>query len=247
MEYLDFFRQRRTIRKYSDREISDAEINEMLEAAFNAPTTGGMQLYSVIITRSEEGKKALSPLHFNQPCLASAQAVLTFCADFNRFEKWCELSKAEPGFNNVQSLVAAMLDTTIVAQQFCTIAEMNGMGTCYLGTTTYNAPEIAELLRLPSRVVPVITVTLGYPEDNSEKADRISSDAMIHRGHYRDYSPEVIKSYYAEKENREDSRRFVEENGKESLAQVFTEVRYPKGNNEHFSEIFKEFVRKQGF
>lgn len=247
MEHLDFFNERRTIRRYSDREISDSDINDMLEAAFNAPTTGGMQLYSVVITRSEAGKEALSPLHFNQPCLKSAQAVLTFCADFNRFEKWCGISDAHPGFNNLQSLVSAILDTVIVAQQFCTIAEMNGMGTCYLGTTTYNAPSIAEVLKLPLRVVPVITVTLGYPDDDSEKADRIPADAMIHRGHYRDYTPEVIKSYYAEKESRDDSKRFVKENDKKSLAQVFTDVRYPRSNNEHFSEVFAEFLKKQGF
>ncbi len=98
-----------------------------------------MQLYSVIVTRDEDAKKRLAPAHFNQPSATGADVVLTFCADFNRFEKWCEARNAQPGYDNFQSLMWAVIDTTIFAQQFCTIAEMNGLGTCYLGTTTYNA------------------------------------------------------------------------------------------------------------
>jgi len=244
---LEFFNNRRTVRKYNNNKISDSELNKMLEAAFRAPTTGNMQLYSVVVTRSEAGKKALSPAHFNQPSVTGCDVLLTFCADFNRFEKWCKISDAKPGYNNFQSFMTAVIDTLLVAQQFCTIAEMSGLGCCYLGTTTYNAPQISEILKLPKRVVPVTTLTLGYPDGDSPLSDRLSADAIIHRGHYRDYSDEVIKSYYAEKESRDDSRRFVEENGKKSLAQVFTDVRYPKINNEAFSDIYMEFIKNQGY
>lgn len=245
----EFFTSRRTIRRYDrSRSISDSTLNDMLAAAFRAPTTGNMQLYSVIVTRSTEGKKALAPAHFNQPQVEDCDVVLTFCADFNRFEKWCLLNDAEPGYGNFQSFMTAVLDTTIVAQQFCTIAESMGMGCCYLGTTTYNAPDIARILQLPKRVVPVTTLTAGFPaEPLPEQCDRLSADAMIHRGHYRDYSDEVIRSFYAEKEAREDSARFIAENSKQTLAQVFTDVRYPRANNEHFSKVYLDFIREQGF
>lgn len=244
----DFFNNRRTIRAYdTSRTIPDSMLNEMLEAAFRAPTTGNMQLYSVIITRSQKGKQELAPAHFNQPQVAGCDVVLTFCADFNRFEKWCKTSNADPGYDNFQSFITAVLDTAIVAQQFCTIAEAKGLGCCYLGTTTYNAPDIARILQLPGRVVPVTTLTVGYPAGMPELSDRLPADAMIHRGHYRDYSDEVIRSIYAEKEAREDSARFVAENNKQTLAQVFTDVRYPRSNNEHFSSVFLDFIRQQGF
>ncbi|MDE6428284.1 MAG: nitroreductase family protein, partial [Muribaculaceae bacterium] len=158
---MEYFKTRTTIRNYSPEQISDREIDEMLSAAAQAPTCGGMQLYNVIVTRTEEGKAALAPAHFNQPCLMGASAVLTFCADFNRVSRWAEERGADPGFDNLQSFISAMLDATILAQQFVTIAEMRGYGTCYLGTTTWNAPQIIEALGLPELVVPVITVTLG--------------------------------------------------------------------------------------
>lgn len=121
------------------------------------------------------------------------------------------------------------------------------MGTCYLGTTTYNVDKIAEVLGLPTRVVPVITVALGWPEGDSEISDRIAPDAYIHDEFYHDYTDERIRQIYAAKEARDDSKQFVAENGKKTLAQVFTDVRYPGANNELFSKIFDDFIRRQGF
>jgi len=247
MEIDSYFSQRRTVRSFTDAEVSDSDIRAMLEAAMHAPTTGNMQLYSVIITRDDEKKKALWPAHFSQPAAVGAKVLLTFCADFNRFVKWCEQSGAVPGFDNFQSFFSAVLDTTIFAQQFVTIAERNGLGTCYLGTTTYNAPDIARVLELPVRVVPVTTVALGVPDGDAVQSPRLPVDAVMHVEKYNDYTREDIASVYAPLESREDSRGFIAENGKQTLAQVFTDVRYPKGNNEVFSKIYRDFIESQCF
>ena len=65
---------------------------------------GNLQLYSVVVTRSEEGKKLLAPAHFNQSMVTEAPVVLTICADFHRTSTWCKHRKAEPGYNNMLSL-----------------------------------------------------------------------------------------------------------------------------------------------
>ena len=242
-----YFTSRRTIRRYSGEEVSDELLRKLIEAASHAPTTGNMQLYSVVVTRSKEGKKALAPAHFNQPTVEGSSVVLTFCADFNRFVCWCEASDAVPGYDNFQSFMTAVLDTTIFAQQFCTLAEMEGLGVCYLGTTTYNAPQIAEALGLPSRVVPVTTLTVGWPEGESEVSDRLPLGAIMHNEKYDDYDRDRIVEIFSEKEAREDSKRFVAENNKKSLAQVFTDVRYTKEANEVFSKIYRDFISEAGF
>lgn len=247
MDTIELLRSRRTIRKYSDRLVDDELLRELLEVAFRAPTTGGMQLYSVVVTRDSEMKQKLAPSHFNQPTVTSSQVVLTFCADFNRFVKWCEASKAVPGYDNYISFTTAMIDTLLVAQQFNTAAEARGLGCCYLGTTTYNAPQIAELLQLPRLVVPVTTLTVGYPADMPEQVERLPIEAIIHNEQYCDYSVEDIHRYYDEKEVLSANRRFVEENNKETLAQVFTDVRYTRKDNEYFSRVWRDFIESQGF
>lgn len=239
---MDFFANRRTIRQYTSQNVSDEMLNQLLLEASHAPTTGNMQLYSVIVTRSEEMKKQLAPCHFNQPQATGCSVLLTFCADFNRFTKWCEQRGANPGYDNLQSLVTAAIDTVAFAQQFVTAAEMKGLGCCYLGTTTYNAPDIAKILGLPTRVVPLVTISVGYPADNGREDGRLPLQAIMHSERYHDYSPTDIDKLYAEKEAREDSKQYVAENGKQTLAQVFTDVRYTREANEHFSEVLKNYL-----
>ena len=243
----DFWTSRRTIRRYSDRHVSDELLRDMLEKATHAPTTGNMQLYSIIATRSREGKQALAPAHFNQPQVEGCDVVLTFCADLNRFTRWCEERNADPCYDNIQSLTAAFIDTCLVAQQFTTIAEQNGLGCCWLGTTTYNAAEIAQALSLPRLVVPVGTLTVGYPDETPDDCGRLPLDAVLHTERYHDYTSADIDRLYADKEARDDSRRFVAENGKANLAQVFSDVRYPRTNAELFSAKFLDYLRSAGF
>lgn len=239
---------RRTIRQYTHQDIPETLLNELLTVAMQASNTGNMQLYSVVVTRDAEQKQRLAPAHFNQPMVTGAPVVLTFCTDVNRFVKWASCRKAEAGFDNFQTFIAATIDAMLFAQSFCDAAEEQGLGICYLGTTTYNAGPIIEALNLPRLVVPIVTVTVGYPADPlPAQSERLPLTAIVHEETYADYTPESIDAFYAEKEALAVNQRFVKENGKETLAQVFTEIRYTKANNEYFSTAFLEVLKKQGF
>ena len=249
MNYSDnnYWCNRRTIRKYSDIEVSDSLLNEIIEKASHAPSTGNMQRYSVIVTRDPETLAALYPAHFNQPAATGAPLLLTFCADFNRFCHWCDISDADHGYNNFQSFMTAVIDTVIFTQQFVTIAEREGLGCCYLGTTTYNAPAIAETLQLPERVIPICTISVGWPATEGAISDRLPASAIIHQEKYHNPTDSEVAQFYAYKESLPESAGFIAENGKKTLAQVFTDIRYNRTNNEHFSRLFYDFIDSHGF
>lgn len=246
-EAIDRLAHRATVRSFTSEQVPDKLLNALLEAAMQAPNTGNMQQYSVVVTRTEDGKKALAPAHFNQPAATGCSVLLTFCVDFNRFEHWCRVGNATPGYNNLQAFLWGVIDTTIFAQQFNTLAELSGLGCCYLGTTTYNAPAISEALGLPDRVVPVVTLAVGYPASEPVMGDRLSLECVVHQEKYGDYTDDDIRRAYALKEGLPESEMFVKENGKETLAQVYTDVRYPGATNEHFSKIFSDLIASKGF
>jgi len=247
MDIDRYFANRRTVRRYTTQEVAPELLTQLLEEATHAPNTGNMQLYSVIVTRSEEGKRALAPLHFNQAAATGCSVLLTFCIDINRFNLWCKEGNADAGFGNLQMLLAGAIDASLFAQQFNTLAEIHGLGCCYLGTTAYNAPEIAKVLELPDGVVPLVSLTVGYPEGEAPLSDRLPLEAIVHDEKYRQYTPEQIREIYAGQENSGDSKRFIEENGKSTLAQVFAEVRYPRAANEAFSKTLQEYLEKGFF
>lgn len=244
---FDTILNHRSIRKYTGDPIPRVVLDYILEAGTRASTTGNMQLYSVIVTTDESVKEELAPCHFNQPMVKEAPVVLTFCADFNRFNKWCRLSHAEPGFDNFLSFMTAFIDALLVAQNVCIAAEDAGLGICYLGTTTYTAEKIIGVLNLPSGVVPVTTVTLGYPDERPELTDRLPLEAVVHMEKYCDYSDSDIENLYREKELIKSYQEFVKENNKESLAQVFTDIRYKKSDNILYSNALMNVLKKQGF
>ena len=244
---LDTILKHRTIRKYKNTPVDDKIINQILEAGSRASTTGNMQVYSVVVTKDEENKKKLAPSHFNQLMVTEAPVVLTFCADFNRFNKWCEQRKTKPGYDNFLSFTTAAIDALLVAQNVALAAEDKGLGICYLGTTTYMAKSIIEILNLPKGVVPITTLTIGYPDEDPALVDRLPLEGFVHYESYKDYTPEDIDLIYKEKESLEESIQFVKENNKETLAQVYTDVRYTKKDNVTFSKLFLSVLEEQGF
>ena len=117
---------RRSIRQYSDREVNSELLNKLLTEASRTQTMGNLQLYSVIVTRSEEMKERLSPAHFNQPMVKQAPVVLTICADFRRTTRWCEERKAQPGYNNFLSYQNAAIDALLYTQTLCNLMDEEG-------------------------------------------------------------------------------------------------------------------------
>ena len=205
---MEHVKQRRTIRKYADKPIEPALLDELLETAGRASTMGNLQLYSVVVTRDRAMKEKLAPAHFNQPMVT---------------------------------------DTLLYAQTFCTLAEEQGLGICYLGTTIYQPDVLIDTLKLPKLVMPVTTVTVGYPAEHPEQPDRLPAGAFVHEETYHDYTSADIDRLYAYKEALPENRHFVEINHTETLAQIFTDIRYTKKDNEAMSETYLAAMKRQGF
>ena len=244
---MQTIQHRRTIRKYAQKEVPETLLNRLLEEAERTPTMGNLQLYSVVITRDAAMKRKLAPAHFNQPMVEGAPVVLTICADFRRTSLWAENRQAVPGYDNFLSFMNAATDALLYTQTFCNLAEAEGLGTCFLGTTVYMPQMIIDILQLPKLVFPVATITLGWPDEEPPLSDRLPLAAIVHQESYDDYTPERIDAFYTEKESLPENQHFVEINHKETLAQVFTDIRYTRKDNESMSEGMIEALRQQGF
>ena len=239
--------EHRSIRSYSEKPIDKTVLDKILYAGTRASTTGNMQVYSVIVTSEKKLKEQLWEAHFQQDMVKQAPVILTFCADFYRFNKWCRQRKAVPGYDNFLSFFTAAIDALLVAQNIVLAAEYFGLGICYLGTTTYMSERIVEILRLPEQVVPITTLAIGYPAENPGLTDRLPVSGVVHYETYKDYTSGDINSIYKEKESLELTKQLLIENNKETLAQIFTDNRYTKKDNIAFSQAFLKVIEKQGF
>lgn len=238
---------RKSIRKYKAQTVSDDLLNNLLTKAERTQTMGNLQLYSVVVTRSQEMKQKLAPAHFNQPMVMGADVVLTFCADYNRTTQWALQRKAHPGYGNLLSFVNAATDALLYCQRFCDLAEEAGLGLCFLGTTIYQPKPIIEALHLPKLVMPIATITLGWPDEDPEPSERLPLSAIRHDETYQPVTADTIDRDYAEKEALPINQHFVEENNVETLAQVFADIRYKATDCEAMSVTLRDALKQQSF
>ena len=238
---------RKSIRKYADRDVSEELLNRLMTEAARTQTMGNLQLYSVVVTRSDEMKAKLAPAHFNQPMVKGAPVVLTICADFNRTSFWAKCRNAVPGYDNFLSFINAATDALLYTQTLCNLMDEEGLGYCYLGTTVYQPQAIIDALALPQLVMPVATLTVGWPDENPALTDRLPLESFVHQETYHDYQSKDIDAYYDEKEHLSENLNFVKINHKETLAQIFTDIRYTRKDNEAMSKGLIAALVKQGF
>ena len=238
---------RRTIRRYTSQPVGEELLNRLMSEAARTQTMGNLQLYSVVVTRSAEMKARLAPCHFNQPMVTEAPVVLTVCADFHRTSQWARCRQAEPGYDNFLSFINAATDALLYTQTLCNLMDEEGLGYCYLGTTVYQPQQIIDLLELPKLTFPVATLTVGWPAEEPPLSDRLPLESFIHQEVYTDYLAMDIDKYYEAKEHRPENLEFLRINEKETLAQIFTDIRYTRKDNEAMSEGLVNALKRQGF
>lgn len=192
---------RKSVRSYTDREISSDCKEKILRAATEAPTAGNQQMYTILDITSQELKDKLSVTCDNQPFIATGKMVLIFCADFHKWYQAFTLAGCSPRRPGPGDFLLAVEDAAIAAQNAVTAAESLGIGSCYIGDIMENYELHRELLHLPEFVFPALMLVFGYPtpqQQEREKPKRAALDFIVHENAYPDFSPEEIRQNIAD-------------------------------------------------
>lgn len=179
--------ERKSVRAYTEQEISPEEKHTILMAAMEAPTAGNQQLYTILDITDEALKQRLSVTCDNQPFIAQAKMVLIFCADL---QKWYDVfteGSCDPRKPGAGDLMLAVSDASIAAQNAVTAAQSLGIGSCYIGDIMENCEIHRELLHLPPYVFPAAMLVFGYPtpqQIHRPKPVRCRLEDIVHENGY---------------------------------------------------------------
>ncbi len=186
-------KNRKSVRVYENKPIEVEIKNEILNAAFEAPTAGAMMLYSILDITDEILKEKLSVICDNQPFIAKAPLVLVFLADYQRwYDAFCYegCNPRKPGEGDI---LLACADAIIAAHNTVVAAESFGIGSCYIGDIIENCEGVRELLELPEYVLPAAMVVYGYPveaQKNRRKPVRFEKEYIVCENKYHRLSKE---------------------------------------------------------
>ena len=192
-EVIRQIKERKSVRVFEEKVISTEIKNEIINAAFQAPTAGNMMLYSILDVTDEDLKKKLAVTCDNQPFIAKAPLVLIFLADYQRWFDAFEINECKPRTPGEGDILLACADAIIAAQNTVVAAESLGIGSCYIGDILENCEEVRELLNLPEYVIPATMLVYGYPTEQQKtrkKPIRFEKEYIVYENNYRRLSKE---------------------------------------------------------
>lgn len=153
MELKEAIVERRCIRRFDKRSVSDAQINELLEAARWAPSAGNLQSRFFFVVKDKEKKKMLAEAALGQNSVAEAPVVFVVCADL----------RIEGRYGSRGKELYCLLDCGAAIQNILLKAYEMGLGSVWVGA--FDEGMVSGVLELPKHLKPISIIPIGYPAE----------------------------------------------------------------------------------
>lgn len=204
---------RKSVRIFTEEPVSAEEKALLLESAFQAPTAGCQQLYTILDITDPAEKETLAELCDHQSFIAKAPVVLIFCADCQRWLDAYREAGLEPRAPGEGDALLAMTDAVIAAQNMVTAAESLGLGSCYIGDILENEEKVRSLLELPPFVFPAALLIIGHPtaqQRERPKPERVEGRYIVRKNRYRSLSGEELRAMLRGRTGQQSFEEWVE-------------------------------------
>ncbi|MEA1883664.1 MAG: nitroreductase family protein [Thermotogota bacterium] len=199
---IESLMNRKSMRVFEKKEISQENKELILKAATAAPTAGNQQLYTILDIIDQDLKDKLAVTCDNQPFIATAPLVLIFCANTKKWYDAFIEANAHPKKPGVGDLLLAVSDANIAAQNAVVAAESLGIGSCYIGDIMENREEHKQLLNLPDWVFPTAMLVFGYPTQQQlerQKPQRADMQYIVHKNTYQSLNGKQLREMFGNK------------------------------------------------
>ncbi len=253
-ETLKVLNRRKSVRAYSKQPVTQEEKDQILNAAFRAPTAGNLMLYSIIEVEDQAIKDRLAETCDHQPFIARAPFLLLFLADYQRwfdYFTYCEAERRSRELNlpyrtpQVGDLMIACCDALIAAQTAVIAAESLGIGSCYIGDILEHHEIHSQLFHLSPYTVPITLICFGHPVSKGEAANRtprFKREFIVHKNTYRRFNHEEMEVMF-----QEVNERYFGDgkypNGAENVGQTYFFRKFVADYSIELSRSFKEILK----
>lgn len=166
MDAFDAILTRRSIRKYKKKIISDELLQNLLVAAFSAPSAGNQQPWHFVILDDRKILNVIHTFHPSARMVIEADKAILVCGDL-------DLEKFKGYW---------MIDCAAATQNILLAAHSLGLGACWLGLYPREGrvAGMRKLLHLPPHIIPFALISLGYPAEIKPREDRYDPSRVHH-------------------------------------------------------------------
>lgn len=168
MDAIECIHTRRSIRRYTGKEVSEDTVREILAAAMTAPSARNQQAWQFIVVTDKEILNKIPEAHPHARMAPDAALVILVCGDIN-----LETSKDYW----VQDCAAATQNILLASHAL-------GLGAVWCGVYPREdrVDGLRKLLNLPHHIIPLSLIPIGHPDQPSGRVDRFKQDRIHHDG-----------------------------------------------------------------
>ena len=166
MEAMQAILSRRSIRKYTSQPVSEATVEELLQAAMAAPSAGNQQPWHFVVIRERQLLAQIPRVHPYSSMVPNAQLAILVCGDLQR--------EKHAGY--------WVQDCSAATQNLLVAAHAKGLGAVWLGVYPREdrVTALHQMMGLPQHVVPLALISIGYPAEDKPPAERYDP-SRVHR------------------------------------------------------------------
>ncbi|MGX7030332.1 NADPH-dependent oxidoreductase [Vagococcus zengguangii] len=240
-EVIKKMKEHVSVREFETTPLSEEMKQALIEAAQSGSSSNFVQAFSIIEITDPQKREALANITNSAEYVKNTGTFYVFVADLYRHATILEThQKSLDGIRNMESLLVAVVDTTIAAEDMSVAAESMDLGICYIGGIRNDMKQVAEILDLPPFTVPLFGLTVGIPKAKNQVKPRLPianqvSENTYDREKLTDLTAyeEITHQYYG---------------GRATNAQ---ETSWSFKNANFFGEVRRaevaEFLKEQGF
>jgi len=189
----------RSIRSFKQASLEPGTLETLLAAAQSASTSSNLQAWSVINVTDSAIRRELAEIANNQKHIEECSLFLAWLCDLSRIERVGRSTQADlsPALDLTENFLVGSIDAALAAQNAVVAADSLGLSCVYIGALRNNAQRVAELLKLPPRVVAVFGLCIGYAQQDAAIKPRLPQPAVMFENTYKvtGQESELLKDY----------------------------------------------------
>ena len=160
---IDLIKRRRSVRTYAPQGVSDAEVQQLLQAAMAAPSANNSQPWHFVVVRDKETRSQLAQTHRWSGMIAGAPLAFVVCGETNRSAYWVQ-------------------DASAATENLLLAATALGLGAVWIGIHPDGGREahVREALGIPEEIGVLCLVAVGRPTEHKPPRDNYDEDRIHH-------------------------------------------------------------------
>jgi len=173
MDFDKCLENRRSIRKFKDKEIHPDDVIELIDAARKAPSAGNLQSWKFIVIKNQNIKNKIADACFQQNWISQAPIIIVVTANIDEIKRM---------YGVRGEMLYSVQNCALATQNILLKASNMGLSTSMI--SAFEEGMLKRILKIPDEARPQTIITVGYSDELPPKKILHTIESMTYFDEY---------------------------------------------------------------